>query len=181
MTTTKERTEKLEVDMSGVREGLNQLETGASFSIEHMQLMEGALRKIIELLMNQRGLSGRSFSYFNDPKCYSRTHSVGHQEGEVWQQGVKDVTMDPPGPHGVKHADCLLNLGDSIPPAGSTHKGSPAVQYVLERGIATKDFTSYGSHRGFKRIHCICGLGIKKKNGGENSCIFQNSSTSLFF
>lgn len=89
--------------------------------------------------------------------------------------------MDPPGPHGVKHADCLLNLGDSIPPAGSTHKGSPVVQYVLERGIATKDFTSYGSHRGFKRIHCICGLGIfKKKNGGETSCIFQNSSTGFF-
>ena len=61
--------------------------------------------------------------------------------------------MDPPGPHGVKDAYCLLKFGDSITtdhisPAGSIHKDSPAAKYLLERGVAPKDFNSYGSRRG---------------------------------
>ncbi|KAH7862097.1 hypothetical protein Vadar_034740 [Vaccinium darrowii] len=65
----------------------------------------------------------------------------------------KDMTMDPPGPRGVKDAFCLLNFGDSvttdhISPAGSIHKDSPAAKYLLERGVHPKDFNSYGSRRG---------------------------------
>uniref|UniRef100_A0A5B7BK45 Aconitate hydratase n=1 Tax=Davidia involucrata TaxID=16924 RepID=A0A5B7BK45_DAVIN len=65
----------------------------------------------------------------------------------------KDMTMDPPGPHGVKNAYCLLNFGDSITtdhisPAGSINKDSPAAKYLLERGVDRKDFNSYGSRRG---------------------------------
>lgn len=64
-----------------------------------------------------------------------------------------DMTMDPPGPHGVKDAFCLLKFGDSITtdhisPAGSIHKDSPAAKYLLERGVDYKDFNSYGSRRG---------------------------------
>nr|CAD1832083.1 unnamed protein product [Ananas comosus var. bracteatus] len=65
----------------------------------------------------------------------------------------KNMTMAPPGPHGVKDAYCLLNFGDSITtdhisPAGSIHKDSPAAKYLLERGVDRKDFNSYGSRRG---------------------------------
>ncbi|OIV99207.1 hypothetical protein TanjilG_06512 [Lupinus angustifolius] len=65
----------------------------------------------------------------------------------------KNMTMDPPGAHGVKDAYCLLNFGDSITtdhisPAGSIHKDSPAAKYLLERGVDRKDFNSYGSRRG---------------------------------
>ncbi|OVA03373.1 Aconitase A/isopropylmalate dehydratase small subunit [Macleaya cordata] len=65
----------------------------------------------------------------------------------------KNMTMDPPGPHGVKDAYCLLNFGDSITtdhisPAGSIHKDSPAAKYLLDRGVDRKDFNSYGSRRG---------------------------------
>lgn len=61
--------------------------------------------------------------------------------------------MDPPGPHGVKDAYCLLNFGDSITtdhisPAGSIHKDSPAAKYLLDRGVDRRDFNSYGSRRG---------------------------------
>ncbi|XP_030453580.2 aconitate hydratase, cytoplasmic-like [Syzygium oleosum] len=64
----------------------------------------------------------------------------------------KNMTMDPPGPHGVKDTYCLLNFGDSITtdhisPAGSIHRDSPA-EYLLERGVDPKDFNSYGSRRG---------------------------------
>ncbi|KAK3014234.1 hypothetical protein RJ639_008167 [Escallonia herrerae] len=69
----------------------------------------------------------------------------------------KNMTMNPPGPHGVKDAYCLLNFGDSITtdhisPAGSIHKDSPAAKYLLERGVDRKDFNSYGSRRGNDEI-----------------------------
>nr|YP_010502968.1 Aconitate/2-methylaconitate hydratase [Psychotria viridis]UXD78745.1 Aconitate/2-methylaconitate hydratase [Psychotria viridis]UXD78787.1 Aconitate/2-methylaconitate hydratase [Psychotria viridis] len=70
----------------------------------------------------------------------------------------KNMTMDPPGPHGVKDAYCLLNFGDSITtdhisPAGSIHKDSPAAKYLMERGVDRKDFNSYGSRRGNDESH----------------------------
>ncbi|KAI3828036.1 hypothetical protein L1987_02130 [Smallanthus sonchifolius] len=69
----------------------------------------------------------------------------------------KNMTMDPPGAHGVKDAYCLLNFGDSITtdhisPAGSIHKESPAAKYLLEHGVDRKDFNSYGSRRGNDEI-----------------------------
>ncbi|RAL41828.1 hypothetical protein DM860_009010 [Cuscuta australis] len=69
----------------------------------------------------------------------------------------KSMTMDPPGPHGVKDAFCLLNFGDSITtdhisPAGNIHKDSPAAKFLLERGVDRKDFNSYGSRRGNDEI-----------------------------
>ncbi|GAA0153701.1 RNA metabolism protein [Lithospermum erythrorhizon] len=69
----------------------------------------------------------------------------------------KDMTMDPPGPHGVKDAYCLLNFGDSITtdhisPAGNIQKDSPAAKFLLERGVERKDFNSYGSRRGNDEI-----------------------------
>ncbi|GJY00276.1 aconitate hydratase, cytoplasmic [Tanacetum coccineum] len=69
----------------------------------------------------------------------------------------KNMTMDPPGAHGVKDAYCLLNFGDSITtdhisPAGSIQKDSPAAKFLLERGVDRKDFNSYGSRRGNDEI-----------------------------
>ncbi|GER43118.1 aconitate hydratase family protein [Striga asiatica] len=69
----------------------------------------------------------------------------------------KNMTMEPPGPHGVKDAYCLLNFGDSITtdhisPAGNIHKDSPAAKYLIERGVDRKDFNSYGSRRGNDEI-----------------------------
>ncbi|MCD7470303.1 hypothetical protein HAX54_010037 [Datura stramonium] len=65
----------------------------------------------------------------------------------------KGMSVDPPGPHGVKDAFCLLNFGDSITtdhisPAGSIHKDSPAAKHLMERGVQRRDFNSYGSRRG---------------------------------
>ncbi|KZV58506.1 hypothetical protein F511_23759 [Dorcoceras hygrometricum] len=63
------------------------------------------------------------------------------------------MTMDPPGPRGVKDAYCLLLFGDSITtdhisPAGSIHKDSPAAKFLIEHGVDRRDFNSYGSRRG---------------------------------
>ena len=53
----------------------------------------------------------------------------------------------------LKNARVLAVLGDSvttdhISPAGSIPKDSPAGQYLVSRGVAVKDFNSYGARRG---------------------------------
>lgn len=53
----------------------------------------------------------------------------------------------------IDSAYCLLNLGDSITtdhisPAGDIAKSSPAAKFLQERGVAPKDFNSYGARRG---------------------------------
>ena len=53
----------------------------------------------------------------------------------------------------IAGARVLLMLGDSvttdhISPAGSFNEHSPAGQYLISRGVAKKDFNSYGSRRG---------------------------------
>ena len=59
--------------------------------------------------------------------------------------------------HDIKDAHCLLNVGDSITtdhisPAGKIAKGSPAAEYLAERGIKPGDYNSYGSRRGNDEI-----------------------------
>ncbi|XP_055355890.1 cytoplasmic aconitate hydratase-like [Paramacrobiotus metropolitanus] len=57
----------------------------------------------------------------------------------------------------IHAAHCLLHLGDSITtdhisPAGNIARTSPAARYLVERGIAPKDFNSYGSRRGHDAV-----------------------------
>lgn len=61
--------------------------------------------------------------------------------------------IEPTQSSSVKDAYVLLNLGDSvttdhISPAGSIARTSAAARYLGSRGIAPKDFNSYGSRRG---------------------------------
>ena len=63
------------------------------------------------------------------------------------------MTMTPPGVKPVTGARVLAMLGDSITtdhisPAGSIPASSPAGKWLIEHGVATKDFNSYGSRRG---------------------------------
>lgn len=57
----------------------------------------------------------------------------------------------------IKAARVLVMVGDSvttdhISPAGSIPKDSPAASYLRERGVAERDFNSYGSRRGNHEI-----------------------------
>ncbi len=54
---------------------------------------------------------------------------------------------------GIENARALAIFGDSvttdhISPAGSFKSSTPAGKYLLEKGVAIKDFNSYGSRRG---------------------------------
>jgi aconitate hydratase len=63
------------------------------------------------------------------------------------------MTMSPPGVRPIVGARCLALLGDSITtdhisPAGSIPPSSPAGKWLIEHGVARKDFNSYGARRG---------------------------------
>jgi aconitate hydratase len=63
------------------------------------------------------------------------------------------MTATPPPVQEIVGARVLALLGDSITtdhisPAGSIKKDSPAGQYLIERGVAPKDFNQYGARRG---------------------------------
>jgi len=63
------------------------------------------------------------------------------------------MTKDPAPMADIKSANVLALLGDSITtdhisPAGSFKPETPAGQYLVSRGVAPKDFNSYGARRG---------------------------------
>ena len=84
-------------------------------------------------------------------------------EGEIYQWPdstyvkhppfFEDMGREPGPPPVIEGARCLVMLGDSITtdhisPAGAIKPDSPAGRYLVEHGVAPKDFNSYGSRRG---------------------------------
>ncbi len=64
-----------------------------------------------------------------------------------------DMARDPQAATDIRGARVLALLGDTvttdhISPAGAIKRDSPAGKYLIERGVAPKDFNSYGSRRG---------------------------------
>lgn len=65
----------------------------------------------------------------------------------------KDMPKKPKELKQIEGARILLKLGDSITtdhisPAGNIKADSPAGKYLIDNGVASKDFNSYGSRRG---------------------------------
>lgn len=64
-----------------------------------------------------------------------------------------DVEIEPPPLTDIEGARVLVFVGDSvttdhISPAGAIPPDSPAGRYLLERGVAPREFNSYGARRG---------------------------------
>jgi aconitate hydratase len=68
-----------------------------------------------------------------------------------------DLSPEPAPIRDISGARVLALLGDSITtdhisPAGAFSANSPAGRYLVERGVAPRDFNSYGSRRGNDRV-----------------------------
>ena len=77
------------------------------------------------------------------------TDSTYIREPPFWM----DLTVDVPAVEDIQGACVLAVFGDSlttdhISPAGSIDPESPAGRYLLDRGVETHEFNSYGSRRG---------------------------------
>lgn len=91
-----------------------------------------------------------------------REMKIPESETYVWQESstyiqhppfFDGMTLQPESIKNIKKARILALFGDSITtdhisPAGSIKADSPAGKYLQEKGIAVKDFNSYGSRRG---------------------------------
>ena len=69
----------------------------------------------------------------------------------------QNFSLDLPPIEDIHQARVLAFLGDSITtdhisPAGAIPADSPAGKYLLEHGVAVRDFNSYGSRRGNDRV-----------------------------
>jgi aconitate hydratase len=63
------------------------------------------------------------------------------------------MTLDAPGVKPIANARALGMFGDSITtdhisPAGNIAAASPAGKYLIEKGVKTREFNSYGARRG---------------------------------
>jgi aconitate hydratase len=67
------------------------------------------------------------------------------------------MTLDAPGVQQIRGAKALGMFGDSITtdhisPAGNIAAASPAGKWLIEQGVKTKDFNSYGARRGNHQV-----------------------------
>ncbi|MEO7198792.1 MAG: aconitate hydratase, partial [Dokdonella sp.] len=104
-----------------------------------------------------------SKNYADVFKGDERWNAIASPDGAQYQWDDSTYIKNPPYFEGMDmtvgsiddiHGARVLGLfGDSITtdhisPAGSIKKESPAGAYLISRGVATKDFNSYGSRRG---------------------------------
>jgi len=104
----------------------------------------------------------------------------------------KDLSDVPKDKSDIKNARVLLYLGDSITtdhisPAGAFSKNSAAGKYLLSKGVAPKDFNSYGSRRGNHEVMMrgtFANVRIKnkitEKEGGYSTYFPGNETLSVF-
>ncbi|MBK5193869.1 MAG: aconitate hydratase AcnA, partial [Flavobacteriaceae bacterium] len=104
----------------------------------------------------------------------------------------KDLSDIPQAKSDIKNARVLLYLGDSITtdhisPAGAFSKYSAAGKYLISKGIALKDFNSFGSRRGNHEVMMrgtFANVRIKNKitdkEGGFSTYFPGNETLSVY-
>lgn len=106
----------------------------------------------------------------------------------------KGMTKDPVAVADIKGANILGLFGDSITtdhisPAGSFKPETPAGKYLVERGVAPKDFNQFGARRGhdevmtrgtFSNIRLKNEMVKSGKEGGYTTYIPTGEETTIF-
>src|SRR5690606_29300765 len=119
------------------------------------------IREIIERTLDPELFKLRYAEVFDGDE---RWQSLPVPEGDLYQWDeastyiqeppfFTDMPLTPPEPKDITGARVLVVLGDSITtdhisPAGAISLGTPAAQYLQERGVDVADFNTYGSRRG---------------------------------
>ena len=106
----------------------------------------------------------------------------------------KGMTKDPAPVSDIKGAHILGLFGDSITtdhisPAGSFKPDTPAGKYLVERGVAPKDFNQFGARRGHDEVMTrgtFANIRLKNemvksgKEGGFTTYIPTGEETTIF-
>jgi aconitate hydratase len=106
----------------------------------------------------------------------------------------KGMKKDPEAIKDIHGANVLGLFGDSITtdhisPAGSFKPETPAGKYLVDRGVAPKDFNQYGARRGhdevmtrgtFANIRLKNEMVASGKEGGFTTYVADNSETTIY-
>ena len=121
--------------------------------------------EFIEKFLTREMFASRYSDVFKGPAPWQAVHAT-KSETYAWDK-VSTYVANPPYFVGmtvkpkalvdIVGARPMAILGDSvttdhISPAGSIKKDSPAGKYLLEHGVAQKDFNSYGARRGHHEV-----------------------------
>jgi aconitate hydratase len=113
-----------------------------------------------------------------DPETYRRLYADFTQDNPLWEAipstpgavynwedstyiaeppFFQDFSLQPAALVPIRNARALAIFGDSvttdhISPAGAIKASSPAGEYLLAKGVALRDFNSYGSRRGHHEV-----------------------------
>ena len=121
--------------------------------------------EFIEKFLTREMFSTRYSDVFKGPAPWQAVKAV-KSETYLWDKASTYVanppyfvgmTAKPKAVTDIVGARPMAILGDSvttdhISPAGSIKKDSPAGKYLLEHGVAQKDFNSYGARRGHHEV-----------------------------
>lgn len=104
-----------------------------------------------------------------------------------------DMEIEPAPLADINDAYVLVHVGDSvttdhISPAGSIAADSPAGRYLINKGVKTSDFNSYGARRGNHEVMMrgtFANIRLRNKlvpgvEGGETLFIPDNEQMSIF-
>ncbi|MDZ7801279.1 MAG: aconitate hydratase AcnA [Trueperaceae bacterium] len=153
------------VELDLVHEPLAEDENGAPVYLSDLWPTMEEITEHLEAAMN--------------PETFRRMYDGIEQSNEAWNQipvkggelfewgsestyiqeppFFQDMSADAPQVRPIEGARVLVKVGDSvttdhISPAGAIAPDTPAGRYLRERGVAQKDFNSYGSRRGNDQV-----------------------------
>ncbi|MCC9145115.1 MULTISPECIES: aconitate hydratase [unclassified Arthrobacter] len=149
------------MDFDFENDPLGQDEAGHDIYLKDIWPNPVEVQQIIDASIDQKMFSDSYNTIFEGDE---RWQSLPTPEGATFEWDAESTYVrKPPYFEGMKAepepvsdisgARVLLKLGDSvttdhISPAGSFKSDTPAGKYLLEHGVARKDFNSYGSRRG---------------------------------
>jgi aconitate hydratase len=150
---------KIDLDLS--QESLGTSKDGKEIYLQDIWPSSEEIQEVIRQHVTKESYVTRYSTIFDGDSLWQTLPSP---DGKTYEWDPKSTYIRKPpffegfsmtdyGPGEIKDAYPLLTLGDTITtdhisPAGSIKIDYPAGKYLLDHGVAIKDFNSYGSRRG---------------------------------
>jgi len=153
------------IDVDIVNEPLAQTADGKDVYLKDIWPTQDEVNTLVAQCIDREQFERRYGSVFTGNETWNKV-PVSKSELYPWDEGstyiqnppfFEGMIEDAPGFPAIGGARCLALLGDSvttdhISPAGRIEPETPAGQYLIQNGVAQKDFNSFGSRRGNDRV-----------------------------
>ncbi|MGZ3770617.1 MAG: aconitate hydratase AcnA [Bdellovibrio sp.] len=148
----------MQIDL--MNEPLGQDQSGNSIYLKDIWPTNKEIAEYVEKAVKSKMFNSRYADVFTGTEDWKKISTTTSQTYS-WEKSTyiknppyfQGMTAQPEALNNIKGAAILALLGDSITtdhisPAGSIKKDSPAGHYLIDEGVSSDDFNSYGSRRG---------------------------------